>query len=414
MAVLVSQLITQIDRHTGDSSLDRFSLADRYDAITEAVVSLQEGHLSEMQNFTYSLNYLDTMHYYQINNVLSDILMCSDLRRLEGENNRTFGFKDGRTLSEDISNGSQDSNYTLERHDGKSYIVINHPAKYTAITVSKFESLTDGGTWTLDGTTSDANTLTLDQVGFYEGAGCLKFNTTVAQSGNNRASIYATDLNSLDFTSIQGLSSALLELGLPDVTYFSSVTLTWGTNTSNYWSTTKTTPISGAWAIGQNTVNFSWTSTTTMTGTPDVTDINYIRIDLNYTASQANAVDYRIDNLRFARSEPLTLYYLSNNVGKDTSLAAISLFSAGTDTPFFSGQYDQLKYYVGHYAAGILLQDNRLFTEANEQFKEAATRLKEAKLLIPSSAQIEQRSFGIRGLNFNSRRIGSNFKRNNR
>ena len=403
MAVLISSLITQIDRHIGDTSTDRFSTSDRYDAITEAVVCLQEKHQSELQNFTYTLNYVDTITSYLISSALADILMASDLRRAEGENGHTFTFKDGKSLQEDISNGITEDSYAIERYNGKAYIVVNKAPTYPSLVVSQFESLTDGGTWTLDAVTSDAVNLSLDTVGFTQGNGCLKFDADVSQSGNNRISLYATDLNSLDFTEVKGLSSVLLEVYLPEVTYFSSVTLSWGTDSSNYYSSTKTTPVSGAWTAGWNTVRVEWTGATTQTGTVTISDINYARIDLNYTASQGDVADYRVDYFRFARNEPLTLHYLSLNVGKDTSGTGISIFSAGTDTPFFSGQYDQAKYFVGHYAAGILMQDNRLFDEANEQFKQAGDRLRELKNILPSSRATETKSFKSSGLNFNRR-----------
>lgn len=404
MAVLISQIITNIDRHTGDETNDRFSQAARYDAITEAVVCLQEEHQSELQNFTYVLNYVDTINSYLISSALSDILMSSDLRRMEGENNKLFTFKDGKSLQEDISNGNTDESYALERYNGKAYIVINKSSKYPAQVVSQFESLTDGGTWTLDAVTSDAINLSLDTVGFTQGNGCLMLDADVSQSGNNRISMYADDLDSLDFTEVKGLSSALLEVYLPEVTYFSSVTLSWGTDSSNYYSATKTTPVSGAWAVGWNTVKVDWTGATTQTGTVDITDINYVRIDLNYTASQGDASQYRVDYLRFARNEQLTLHYLSLNVGKDTNGTGISLFSAPTDTPFFSGQYDEAKFFVGHYAAGILMQDNRLFDEAAEQFKQADERLKKLKLILPSSSAKQTNAFKVGGISFNKRK----------
>lgn len=409
MAVLISSIITQIDRHTGDSSLDRFSLADRYDAITEAVSYLQEDHQSEMQNYTYTLNYVDSIHYYLISNVLSDILMSSDLRRLEGENVQSFPFVDGRQMTEILSQGTNTTAYAIERHDGKAYLVINKEAKYPTIVVSQFSTLTDGGTWTLDTITSDANTLVLDTVNYSQGNSSLMFNATVAQSGNNRASIYATDINSLDFSQVRGVSSGLIEIYIPDITYFSSVTMSWGTDISNYYSSTKTTSLSGVWVNGWNTVSIPWTDTTTQVGSVNSSSINYIRIDLNYTASQVDTTGFRIDYLRFSRNEPLVLFYLSLNVGKDTSGNPISVFSAGTDTPYFSGQYDIAKYFVGHYAAGILMQDNRLLQESQEQFKMAAERLRELNLILPSARETVTQAFKPNSVNFNKHNKGRSF-----
>lgn len=401
MAVTISQMITILDRHTGDTSTNRFSTNDRYDALTEACVWLQGKHQSELQNFTYKVNFLDTINYYNTTTIISDLLMASDMRRLVGDNSRVFTFKDSKRLAEDISNGSSEDAYTIERYDKKSFVGINTTSKYPALKISSFESLTDGGTWTADTSSSDATNLTLDQYGAIEGNGCLNFDIDVSQSGNNRARIYAEDLDSIDMSSIEGLSSGILKVYLPAVTYFSSVTLYWGTDASNYWSATVSSPIDPtSWTVGWNEVKVDWSPSTTVTGTPDSSDINYVAIDFNYTASQADQTDYRIDFLRFARPEVLTFHYLSANVGFNTSGTGIALFSAGTDVPYFSGQYDNLKYAITHYASGILLQDARLFGEANQQFDSADQRLKEAKDIFPSSRQRETKSFKVSGINF--------------
>jgi len=402
MAVTISQLITQIDRHTGDTTNDRFSQADRYDAITEACVWLQESHQSELQNFTYQLPYFDTINEYNVTTILADLLMSSDLRKMVGQNFQPFTFKDGKQLQQDISNSSTEDCYTIERYDRKAYIVVNHTALYPAIIISDFESLTDGGgTWAADTSTSDASNLAVDNVVFYHGNGSLSFDVTVAQSGNNRATISNSTLTAQDLTSAKSISSAFMDMYFPTVTNLSSVTLYWGSDSSNYYTVIATTQASGAaFVVGKNTLKFDWTAATTVTGTPVVTAINYVRIDVNYTGAFTNTTGFRVDYLRFCRPEYLTLNYLSSNLGQNTGGTAIALFSASTDTPYFSGQYDGLKYAVGHYSAGILLQDNRLYNEANNQFAMADERLKKAKDVIPTSRTRETKTFRPSGISF--------------
>lgn len=405
MAVTISQLITIMDRHTGDTTNDRFSQADRYDAITEACVWLQESHQSELQNFTYQLPYYDTINEYNVTTILADILMSSDLRKLTGENFETFTFKDGKELQRDIANGLASNSYTIERYDRKAYIVINHPPKYSAVVISDFESLTDGGgTWAADTSTSDMSNLAVDQAIVYHGNYSLSFDVTVAQSVNNRATLSNSTLTAQDFTNLSGISSAFMEVYIPVVTNFSSITLYWGSDSSNYWSVTATTQASGAaFVVGRNTIRFDWTASTTKTGTPTVTAIDYCRIDFNYAAGYTNTTGFRVDYLRFCRPETLTLNYLSSNVGQNASGTAIALFGASTDTPFFSGQYDNLKYAVAHYSAAVLLQDNRLFNEANNHFMMADERLKKAKDVIPTSRTRESKNFRPHGINFNKK-----------
>ena len=406
MAVTISQIISTMDGHTGDITTDRMTTSNRYDAITEAIVWLQGTHQSELQNFTYVIPYLDTLNYYNLSTVLSDLLMASDLRKLEGENGQTFAFRDGKEISRLISNGSDEDSYTIERVNQKAYVGINHTSKYPATVVSSFESLTDGGgTWAADTSTSDATSLALDTSVYMEGNGALSFNVTVAQSGNNRATISNSTLTSKDFTTLRGISSALLWVYMPSVTYVTSVTLYWGSSSSAYWSASSTTQASGdAFVVGWNLIKFDWTSATAMTSTPDVTAITYSRIDINYSGSMTDTIGFRVDFLRFCRPENLTFYYLSSNVGKNASGTEISLFSSGTDTPYYSDQYDQLKFATAHYAAGVLLQDIRLYNEANQQFAMAQQRLNEVKDILPSSRQRQTKSFKVNGISFNRRK----------
>ena len=406
MAVTIAQLITTVDTYTGDTSTDRFTQAERFDALTEAVVWAQESHGSELQNFTYDFNYYDGIHQYNVTSILADLIMASDLRKVEGENYQTFQFTSGKQLSEDIANKKDISSYTIERHDRKAYIVVNHASKYQAKLISSFETLTDGGgTWAADATTSDAENLAVDSVNFNEGSASLKFDADVSNQANDRSSIYNTTLTQLDLTELNALSSAFLDVYIPESTNFSSVTLTWGTDTSNYWSATVTADAFGASFVEGTwlTLKFDWTAATTTTGTPDAEDITYVRVDFNYAAGYSDATGFGVDHLRFVRPEKLKLFYLSTYVGRDTNSAYIQLFSATTDTPFFSGLYDQMKYSVAHYAASVLLDNARLFEEAENQLKKAYAALKRVTNMIPSSKQVETHSFKNAGVNFNRR-----------
>ncbi len=407
MAVTTANLITTLDSYTGDASTDRVTQAERLDALTEAVVWTQESTGMELQNFTYDFNYYDTVHTYNVTSILSDIIMASDLRRMEGENNKTFNFTSGKQISEDIANGSTESSFTIERYDRKAYIVVNHDSKYQARKISGFENTTDGGgTWTLDSSTSDAVNLTVDSVNFNEGNASLKFDADVSQSGNNKIGIYNSTLTSLDLTEQAYLSGVFVDIYFPAVTYISSVTITWGTDTSNYWSATATTDAFGASfaASKWNKIKVTWDNTTTTTGTPDYTDVAYFKIEINYTGSQADQTGYGIDNLMIVRPEKLKLHYLSTYVGRDTGGSSIQLFGATTDTPYFSGLYDQMKYAVAHYAAGIIFENLRLGNEAEQQFQKASAALLRVSKMIPSSKQTETRSFKPMGINFTRRK----------
>lgn len=406
MSVTVANIITNMDSYIGDTSNDRISAAERLQYITEAVVWLQNETGNDHQNATYTLNYLDTVHYYKVTTAIADLLDVADLRREEDDHTVSFVRKSPRELAEEIGQEATESSFAIERRDGNAYLVVNHTSKHPADVVSSLESTTaDGGTWAVDSTNSDATNLTVDNVEFKEGNGSLNFDIDVSQSANNRATIQNSTLTALDLSDYLDLGSWLFWMYVPDVTNFTSVTLYWGSSTSDYWSATVTTDINGsAWVNEWNEVKINWANAT-KTGSPDETAIDFIRFDLNYGAGQADDTDFRLDYLRIARPEKLKFHYISWNVGTNSGGTDITAFTATSDIPYFSGQYDQYKYIVAHKAASAAFFNLRLREEALAEERAAIDGLNKIKQIIPSSRAPEVKSFKVMGVNFNRKRI---------
>ncbi len=402
MAITVATIQTELNTIIGDASTDRISAAERLQFINQAVDWL----LTEMDNDhsirTYSVSYFDTLNYYKLNAAVTDIFEGNALRRFSSETTPDLTKKDARQLLEDISSSAQESSYATERRDGNLYLVINHDSKYTALEVSSLDSLTgNGGTWAADTTTSDALTPTVDEADGSNGTtGCLTFDITVAQSVNNRATIYNSGLTAEDLTDDKDLSSWILDVKFPDVTNITSVTFYWGSSSTKYWSVTSTTQYDGSAFIADwNTLKFPWLGST-KTSTPDITAINYIRIDVNYGAGQADATSFKLDTLRLVRPEILTLHYSSWNVGTSSVGTQLKKFTATTDIPYFSGQYDNYMYPVAHKAGQLAYKSLRLFSEAREEELEALKELAKVKKIIPKSRPAELKNFKLRGVRF--------------
>jgi hypothetical protein len=258
----------------------------------------------------------------------------------------------------------------------------------------------------MDATAGDGNNLTLDEVEFKQGNASFNFDITVAQTANNRATLSLTDFDSLDLTDYESLTSWLFEVYIPDVTYHTGFTFYWGSSDSAYWSASVTTDVNGsAWVNGWNTVKVNWADAT-KTSTPDVAATVFFRVDYNYSASQGNATDYRFDYLRLVRPEKLTFYYTSSSVGVTSSSDSTKLyaFAATTNVPYFSGQYDNLKYAVAHKMASMAFYKMGLRDDAQLEEQAAFVALKRSQKLFPSSKTPEVKNFKVKGLNFNRRR----------
>lgn len=401
MSVSVNSIITNLNSYIGDASTDRISAAERLQYVTEGVLWLQEELGNDLQNATYVLNYIDGVHYYKVTSAIADLLEGADLRRAEQDQRYAFAHKNSRELAEDIGQQQYESAWAIERHDGNSYLVVNHQSKYNASLVVDCDSLTaGGGTWAVDATNSDATNLTIDVNEYKQGNASFNFDINVSQSANNRATLVNSTLGQLDLSAYQDLASWLFWVYIPDVTFFSSMTLYWGSSSTSYWSATVTTDYNGsAWVNGWNRVKIDWNQATA-TNSPNVLAITYMRVDYNYTSSQVNDTDFRLDDIIISRPEPLTFYYLSWFVGQTSAGADLTAFANTTDVPYFSGQYDQYKYAVAHKAASICFQNLRLFTEAQGEQAEAERVLARAIKLIPSSRNPETKSFKVRGVSF--------------
>lgn len=401
MSTTIASVQTQFNTYIGDASTDRVSAAERYQYYTEATTWLSTQLDNDHSIRTYSVSFFDTLYSYKLNAAVTDILESNALRRATTETDIDMTRKDSRQVLTDISENAQESTYALERRDSNLYLVVNHDSKYPALQVTTFDSLTaNGGTWAADTTNSDATNVAIDDVDGSNGTvGCLSFDIDVSQSGNNRGTIYNNDLDDEDLSDEADLSSWILDVKFPNVTDITSVTFYWGSSDSNYYSVTQTTNYDGSAFTADflNTVKFAWLGAT-VTGTPDDTAINYIRIDINYGAGQADATSFKLDNLRLVRPEILTLHYTSWNVGTNSSGTQLKAFTATTDIPYFSGQYDQYLYAVAHKAASLAFRSLRLYNEADREEQEAIAEMNRVRKVIPKSRPAELKNFKVRGI----------------
>ena len=405
MSITIANLVANFDTYIGDTSNDRVTAAERLQYFTEATVWLQETLENDLQNSTYSLDYLDSVNNYKVTTAVADLLTGADLRRDKDSHVLSFTHKGSRELAEEIGSEFTESSWGIERRDTNTYLVISYGSEFSAKVIADFNSLdSGGGTWALDATNGDGTNLTLDTNEKKQGSGSLNFDIDVSQTANNKAVLSNTTLTSSDLTEHEDLSSWLLWVYIPDVTNFTSITLYWGSDTSNYWSATTTTDIDGsAWVDGWNRVKINWADAT-KTASPDVTAMTYSQVDFNYGAGQGDDTDFRVDELLVVRPEKLKFHYLSWNVGVDTSGDDITAFGATTDVPYFSGMYDQYKYTVAHKAAELAFRSLRLKEAADEEEGEAERSLQRARKIIPSSKSVEVKSFKIRGVNFRGRK----------
>jgi hypothetical protein len=408
MSITVDSLLQNLNTYFGDSTEDRVTDIQRYQALTESTAWLLEELGNEHMVESVDIDYYDTLHTYKVTGILPDLLVGADLRRQEGLHSRAFSRKSPRELAEELGQATTDPSWATERIDGDLFMMINYPSTNTAQIVDDCDSVTG---WTAYTSGSDALNVQLSTNEFKQGSASISFDVDVSQSVSNFATVYKS-YSSLNLENHEDLSGFLLDLDIPDVTYVSSITLYWGSGSSltpatraNYWSRTVTTDLNGSPLVtGWNQLLFDW-QLATATGTPDATAVTYFEVRVTYTASQPDDTNFRLDYLRVSKPERLTFNYVSWNVGEVSTGDAtkISAFTTTTNVPFFSGSYDQYRYPVAHKAASILFYSVRLGTEAEREEVMGQRSLARLRKNFESSKTKESRSWKIAGVNLRRR-----------
>jgi len=395
MATTVSSIQSSVNQYIRDTSTDSISANDRLRAISEAVKKLATEVAFDYQKRTLTIPYLDTINDYNITALAPDLGDVADMYFASGSRQLNFSRKNPREIRSDIDNGEEIPSFAIDIDNGDTILYINHTSKYGSKILHSCESLTDNGTWTADTTNGDATNLTEDSVEYKVGNGSINFDIDVSQTANNKAVIYNSDMTAIDLSDDEDLSSALLWVYIPDTTYTSSVTLYWGSSTSAYWFGTATTDYMGnAFSDGWNRIKVDWSDTTAV-GTPDSSAIDYLQVDINFTASQGDDTDYRINDFRMARPENITLQYHSEYIGTSSAGVYLSDFTATSDIPIYSGVYDNFNVYVAHEAASIIFFQMGLQQDGTTQAQLAQIELQKLKKKFPSSSLKSRENFKV-------------------
>jgi len=158
----------------------------------------------------------------------------------------------------------------------------------------------------------------------------------------NDGNVYNTFLP-IDCTQYQNRSNIYFDIDFSSITNLTSVTLEWGTDSSDYYTYTATTDYLGnAFTTGWIRIKVPWSSPPTTVGTPTITSIKYLQLTIAASPS-TNLGLIRVQNFFISENVPLTLTYYSTNMVTTTALTQSQVFSNSantTDYPLWSGRWD--------------------------------------------------------------------------
>lgn len=194
---------------------------------------------------------------------------------------------------------------SIQWNNFEKSILISAPFLTPPNPLNYANSLTENGTWVAGG---NASTLSINNVNYVAGGGSLQFNLS-AGANPSGGYVEVTDQQAVDLSNVVNQSSLFINTFLPTGADFTSISLLWGSSTSDYYSVTATETQQGTiFQDGWNLVAFPWLGATVF-GTPDPSSITFVRVAYVYDGSAQTAV--KLNNIVSTLGETLLLEYYS-------------------------------------------------------------------------------------------------------
>lgn len=250
----------------------------------------------------------------------------------------------------------------------------------TAPTVISDTSSTTG--WAA---TTGASNLTLDTTNNVAGGGDLQFNL---DAGSATGYLENSTITPLDLSSWENISTLFMWVYLPTGSSITSVSIRWGSSSSDYWTSTQTTNQQGnAFINGWNLIAFTWSSATVV-GSPDSSSISYVRTTFAYDSTLQTGV--KVCNITSNPGYIFDIQYYSKYLFRNASTNAFqetvtdatdNNLIVNLDTDSYNLLFNKLAFYVAQSLQGADAQYDATFWDSEYQ-----KTLARYKKLNPSEA----------------------------
>lgn len=392
----LTDIIKNVNTYISDSSTDRISADERYQALTEGTAWLLEELGNEHMTDRAEIEYLPSVTWYKMDSITPYLLTAGQLRFKEEIGNRQ---DITRVEARDLATMPASRHaYAIERFNGDGYLGINIPP-------SSDSSLNEGCVTDLIGlNVYDGYTYTgINASNIIGEAHSISFD--MASTGQTSTGIETTT-QAIDISDYEDLGQIIIEVEIPDITDVTSVSIRFGQNLStDYMLGTIAQDINGNALIqGVNTLKVKW-SDLTQVGSPTINALTAWRFTINHTAGKAAVGPFKISDLRIAKPIYLNFKYVFYRVGKNASGADIIEFTADTDVPFFMERYPQYRYAVAHKAAAVLYRSMVMEDKAGDEESQARAALKRFRKNFSGERDMANSAFKVAGVSFRNRRV---------
>lgn len=237
---------------------------------------------------------------------LIDIQMYKNYNQASGRKYRKVSPNTFRTMSEKDT-------IAFDYSDGLAWMLGNFTTDFKSTVINTMDSLTDNGTWTA---TNNGTNIVANTINYLAGSGSISCDIT---AGGTTLSIVNSTITALDLTDADKF---FVWVYLPSYSTLTSVTLLYGSDNSNCYTTTATTPFdTNAFNLGWNLVAFD---KGVATGSPDITQINYAKLSLNFSSTPSILTGFLFDSLLASTGNPIEQSYYSRYPWKNSSGTWIS------------------------------------------------------------------------------------------
>ena len=273
-----------------------------------------------------------------------------------------------------------DGVYSIEMEDGSPYLLVRHSFSLTTTILHNGDTYDGNGTWAAS---DDATNVYTDTQVYKEGTGSVTFDSL---GGTTAVSIANATMTAVDLSSISTKGKVFVYVYLPAVP--SSITLRWGSSSTDYWQASITTRHNGlAFKVGWNLISAQWPSSASL-GSPSATAVDYAKITLTY-ASAAVRTGYRIDSLMFALGRGVSAKYYSTYGVTNSSGTRQEQFTDNGDTSVLREDEDDI---LIQQATQIALKELREFNEAADHLERDLKPMK-TSYALKNPSQNEMRSY---------------------
>jgi len=284
-------------------------------------------------------DYLDALVEYSLENYMgiSDFKSPYELGGIGFVDDRSF-FPKRNTVRNRINSDNKYGSSSFRRHsqkmiNGEHYILVNLD-KGNTLRVDSLDNVDYDGEWVKVG---DALDPAQDLIEYRQGQASLKFRISTA-GGNNYAGIKNITLAQKNLSDYEDAGIHLLECYIP-YAGCTGITIYWGSDTSNYWAASATTPINqSAIAVGWNEFKLNWENATQI-GSPDAENCDYFEVRFNFpSATYTDNALFRVDNWRLSSIFRMDFDYFSKYMVIDADGNWKSRFTENDD--YFAGDED--------------------------------------------------------------------------